>query len=165
MKLFTLFTSEERAIAHLRAERSRIAATVRRVANQQEWGVRVALAAPRTAGDRARNTDRRGETGAQFLARKKTDRAMVTELAARAAETVDELFDRLTARASISKRRPANELPAGSGGRLLLDAAFLVPRSKAKSFASAVAREARTLGRSGYAVRMNGPWPAYSFVE
>ncbi|HMD36934.1 MAG TPA: GvpL/GvpF family gas vesicle protein, partial [Vicinamibacterales bacterium] len=88
MKLFTLFTSEERAIAHLRAERSRIAATVRRVANQQEWGVRVALAAPRTAGDRARNTDRRGETGAQFLARKKTDRAMVTELAARAAETV-----------------------------------------------------------------------------
>src|SRR5229473_2309652 len=41
MKLFTIFTSDDRAIAHVRAERQRIAAAVKRVANHQEWGVRV----------------------------------------------------------------------------------------------------------------------------
>jgi hypothetical protein len=162
MKVFTLFSSEERAVVHLRAERSRIAATVRRVANQQEWGIRVALTG--SPGARPRKAVRRSETGTQFLARKRVDRDMAAELSERAAETVDGLFDRLTSRASIARRRPASDLSAG-GGRLLLDAAFLVPRSKAKSFKSAVAREARALGRSGYAVRMNGPWPAYSFVE
>jgi len=161
MKVFTLFSSEERAIVHLRAERSRIAATVKRVANQQEWGVRVALTG---AGAHPRKAVRRSETGTQFLARKRADRNLTAELSERAAETVDALFDRLTSRASIARRRPAGD-PSGGGGRLLLDAAFLVPRSKAKSFESAVAREARALGRSGYAVRMNGPWPAYSFVE
>jgi hypothetical protein len=163
MKLFTLFTSDERAAAHLRAARSRIAATVKRVANQQEWGVRVALSPPR-AGASPRHARRRAESGAQFLARKKADRDTVTELAARAGETVDALFDRLTARATVSKRRPSGDVSA-AGGRLLLDAAFLVPRSRAASFGSAVAREARALGRSGYAVMMNGPWPPYSFVE
>ena len=166
MKLFTLFTSEERAIGHLRAERSRIAATARRVANHQEWGVRVALRAlpAARAAAPARAPGRQSESGTQFLSRKKADRDVATELAARAGETVDALFDRLTARASVSTRRPANELQGG-GGRLLLDAAFLVQRSRAKSFGSAVAREARTLGRSGYAVTMNGPWPPYSFVD
>jgi len=163
MKLFTLFTTEERALAHLRAERSRIAATVKRVAHHQEWGVRVVLTSPPAAAA-ARKPVRGAESGAQFLARKKADRDVATELAARAGETVDSLFDRLTARAAASKRRPPAELSTG-GGRLLLDAAFLVPRSKAKPFASAVGREARTLGRAGYAVTMNGPWPPYSFVQ
>src|SRR5689334_8625125 len=43
MKLFTIFTSDERALAHVRGARARIAAAVGRVANQQEWGVRVIL--------------------------------------------------------------------------------------------------------------------------
>jgi hypothetical protein len=151
MKLFTLFTSEERALAHLRAERKRIASTVRRVANQQEWGVRLALgAARRAAASRARKRTGRAETGAQFLARKKADRDTAADRAAHAIETADRLFDRLTARASISKRRPATELSAAGGG-LLLDAAFLVPRAKAKSFGSAVARGtlARPVGLCG----------------
>jgi len=48
---------------------------------------------------------------------------------------------------------------------LLLDAAFLVPRSRAKSFQSLMAREAKALGRHGYGVTLTGPWPPYSFVQ
>src|SRR4051794_29862192 len=41
MKLFTIFTSDQRALEHVRAQRAQIAGLVKRVANQQEWGVRV----------------------------------------------------------------------------------------------------------------------------
>jgi len=50
MKLFTIFTGDERAVAHVRAERARIAGVVRRVSNHQEWGVRVVLDRARAAG-------------------------------------------------------------------------------------------------------------------
>src|SRR3954471_13076126 len=41
MKLFTIFTTDERALEHVRRERRRVGATARRVANHHEWGVRV----------------------------------------------------------------------------------------------------------------------------
>ena len=43
MKLFTIFTSDARALEHIAAQRMRIAALVKRVGNHQEWGVRVVL--------------------------------------------------------------------------------------------------------------------------
>lgn len=165
MKLFTLFTSDARALAHLRAERRRIDATVKRVTNHQEWGVRVVLDRPPAATRRsAAPVSAAPASGISYLKHKKAQRDFSTELSARAGETVDTLFNRLSARATLSKRRSPNELTVGSG-RLLLDAAFLVPRSKSKGFAAAVAREAKTLSRGGYAVTMNGPWPPYSFVQ
>jgi len=58
----------------------------------------------------------------------------------------------------------ASELPA-QGGSLLLDGAFLVPRSRAMGFRALVSREARRLSRFGYQVTMSGPWPPYTFVK
>src|SRR5947207_6816428 len=43
MKLFTIFTSDARALEHVSAQRAHIDAVVKRVANHQEWGVRVVL--------------------------------------------------------------------------------------------------------------------------
>ena len=48
---------------------------------------------------------------------------------------------------------------------LLLDAAFLVPRSRTASFRGSAAKEARTLAPHGYTVTLTGPWPPYSFVQ
>jgi hypothetical protein len=54
MKLFTIFTNDERALEHLRGERARIDAVLKRVANRREWGVRVVLDRARaTVGKRA----------------------------------------------------------------------------------------------------------------
>ena len=51
------------------------------------------------------------------------------------------------------------------GGPLLLDAAFLVPRTRATSFQALAARESRALARHGYTLTFSGPWPPYSFVQ
>ena len=46
MKLFTIFTSDDRALEQVRGDRRRVDAIVKRVANQIEWGVRVTLVRP-----------------------------------------------------------------------------------------------------------------------
>jgi hypothetical protein len=162
MKLFTIFGSDGRALAHVRKERTRIVAVVKRVRNHQEWGVRVALDRPRPTGNKPlRSPD---TSGTAYLTRKKAQRDAAVERAEHARETVAGLYDRLSARSTDATRRSAGELPMASGP-LLLDAAFLVPRSRAKAFQALVAREARRLAGRGYGLTLSGPWPPYSFVQ
>lgn len=164
MKLFTIFTSDERALDHLRAERARIDALVTRVADQAEWGVRVLLdrAAARAAATYKPAASGRNN-GLAYLAKKKARRDAAAELATRARETVADLYDRLSARSRSARRRAPSDLP--ERGSLLLDAAFLVPRSKSATFRRLAASEARALAPHGYRVTMSGPWPPYSFVH
>ena len=165
MKLFTIFTSDERAIEHVRAERRRIAALVKRVANHQEWGVRVVIDRNRGAAAAAKKKAAPARrSGIAYLAQKKAQRDSVKELAANARETVAALYDRLAAKSRLAKRRLASELPA-QGGPLLLDAAFLVPRTRSVSFQALASRESRALARHGYGLTLTGPWPPYSFVQ
>jgi hypothetical protein len=164
MKLFTIFTSDDRAIDHVRGQRARVRALVTRVAHHQEWGVRVALDRTRAAAALSKKPAAGGATGASYLAGKKAQRDASKELASRARETVAGLFDRLSAASGDAKRRTASDLPA-HGGPLLLDAAFLVPRARGSAFGKRVAREARTLARQGYDLTITGPWPPYTFVQ
>jgi len=163
MKLFTIFKSDERAFEDVRSQRARIAALVKRVANQQEWGIRVVLDRARAAAAPKASTAA-ARTGASYLAQKKAQRDAAKELASRARDTVAAVFDRLAARASDAKRRSASELPAQSGP-LLLDAAFLVPRARAATFKTLAARESKALARHGYGLTLSGPWPPYTFVQ
>jgi hypothetical protein len=166
MKLFTIFTTDDRAVEHVRAEHRRIATVVKRVANHQEWGVRVVRDRDRAvaAAPKKRTGPAGGRSGVAYLTRKKAQRDAVVELAAHARETVAALYDRLATRSRLAKRRLASELPV-QGGPLLLDAAFLVPRARAASFQALAAREARALARHGYGLTFSGPWPPYSFVQ
>jgi hypothetical protein len=142
----------------------RIAGLVKRVANQQEWGIRVVLDRTLAAAAPKKRTAAARNTGASYLAQKKAQRDASKELASRARDTVASLFDRLAARASDAKRRSASELPA-QGGPLLLDAAFLVPRARAAVFKTLAARESKALARQGYGLTFSGPWPPYTFVQ
>jgi hypothetical protein len=163
MKLFTIFTADERALEHMQAQRARIAGFVKRVANHQEWGVRVVLDRTLAAAATPHKKPNAG-TGVSYLAQKKAQRDSVKELASRARETVAALFDRLAARSGDAKRRAASEMPA-QGGPLLLDAAFLVPRARAATFKALAARESKALARQGYGLSISGPWPPYTFVQ
>jgi hypothetical protein len=164
MKLFTIFTSDDRAIANMQAQSSRIAALVKRVANHQEWGVRVAMDRSRAAAAVSKRASTGAVTGASYLAHKKAQRDTSRELASSARETVAGLFDRLATGSRDAKRRAASELPAQTGP-LLLDAAFLVPRARASRFRKSAAREAKLLARQGYDLTLTGPWPPYTFVQ
>jgi len=179
-KLFTIFANDSRAIAHVRGQQAQLRAIVRRVANQDEWSVRLVQVRPRSVPLRS-GTARRGagklqnetpgdgpgtdlRTGAAYLAHKKARRDEAAERAGRARETARGLFGRIAARAKLAKRRTAGELPA-DGGSLLLDAAFLVPRARTAGFRAMAAREARTLAQRGYGLTLTGPWPPYTFVQ
>jgi hypothetical protein len=165
MKLFTMFTTDERAVEHIRAERPRIVSLLKRLSNQHEWGVRVVLDRSRAVKAHTPRTRAAAPaSGLAYLALKKAQRDSARELAERAQETVADLYDRLASKARVAKRRGANELPA-QGGPLLLDAAFLVPRSRTASFRALAAREAKSLAPHGYDVTLTGPWPPYSFVQ
>src|SRR6266481_4494312 len=99
MKLFTIFTSDERARAHVLGERARIRAAAKRVANHQEWGVRVIRDRARAVTARtatkhaaARSTSASAPaSGIAYLARKKAQRDANAELAEHAREMVAEL--------------------------------------------------------------------------
>lgn len=167
VKLFTIFTSDDRALDDVRRNRRRIDALVKRVAGHDEFGIRVVLDRRKAAARqraRAATASRGAAAGLAYLARKKAQRDQALELASRARETVADLFDRLSRRARLARRRTASELPVANGP-LLLDAAFLVPRTKAHAFRSEVARETRALAKHGYGITLTGPWPPYTFVQ
>jgi hypothetical protein len=137
---------------------------VKRVANHQEWGVRVVLDRTRAAPPRAASTPRRAASGVVYLTHKKAQRDAAAKLATSAREAVAALYDRLSAQARDARRRTASELPI-EDGPLLLEAAFLVPRGRAAAFQTLTAREAKALGRQGYRLTVTGPWPPYTFVK
>lgn len=162
MKLFTIFKTDDRALEDLGSRRPQITSTLERVAEQEEWGVRIVLkGAPvaRTSRRRAGAAD-----GASYLERKRHQRRAAVELVTRAREVGGEVFDRLASVANQSHRRAAGELPA-SNGALLVDAVFLVPRSRSKKFQTTAGREAARLAPDGYELTLTGPWPAYSFMN
>jgi hypothetical protein len=165
MKLFTIFTTDDRALEHVQGEAPRIETLLRRVANHHEWGVRVMLdraraaAAPAVARGRSAIASGRG-----YLAEKKAQRDEAAELARHARDTVADLYDRLAKQADRAKRRTASELPV-RGGPLVLDAAFLVPTTRTRRFRGLAAREARALARRGYRLTLSGPWPPYNFIQ
>jgi len=164
MKLFTIFTSDDRALEQVRDDRRRVDAAVKRVANHLEWGVRVTHVRSAVKPVARRAAVPKSASGASYLSRKKAQRDAALELAERAQEAMATLYDRLADRSRLGRRRSASELPI-DGGPLLLDAAFLVPRSRSTGFRSLVTREARRLGRLGYHVTLTGPWPPYTFVK
>jgi hypothetical protein len=179
MKLFTLFASDARALEHVHAQHGQIATLVKRVAHHQEWGVRVVRRRPAAAAPSKESSA--ASSGVAYLAHKKAQRAALLEPSAHEllepsarellepsararGPTLDTLYDRLAARAGLAKRRPTDE-PRISGARLVLDAAFLVPRAQAASFEALASCESRRFARQGYRVMLSGPWPPYSFMQ
>jgi len=160
MKLFTIFKDDDRATANFRAQGEVVDAAIKRVRDRIELGVRVTLDGARAQAP----PPRRASTGAAYLAGKKSQRDRAVELARNAREVVAELYDQLSTVASDAMRRPASELPI-KGGPLLLDAAFLVPRTATVRFRKVVEGRAKELEPDGYRIALTGPWPPYSFVR
>jgi hypothetical protein len=171
MKLLTIFNSDARAVGQVLRSRRRVDALLRRVAGHLEWGVRITLKAPTVSkqmrtGQRPRprtGADARG-AGARYLSLKRAQREAETERAHHGSRTLNDVYDHLSAQSTRAKRRSSSELPL-QDGPLLLDAAFLVPRSRMRAFRSAVKREGTRLGRLGYQLVLTGPWPPYTFVK
>jgi hypothetical protein len=165
MKLFTLFRSDTRALEHVAKRRKRIDRLVERIEGREEWGLRVLLdetAALRRARDEAQAVAP-GAPGAAFLLRKKKEHDLAREVIEHARDRADGLFELLAVQADDARRRPPP--PGEAGKRVLLDAAFLLQRKKAKAFQTKVRAEAKKLAGRDYQLTLTGPWPAYTFVS
>ncbi len=166
MKLFTLFASDERAAAHVHESRARLDRVLDRVDGQVEWGVRVRLddaRAREVLAAEARETAGGRSAGTAFLLRKKLEQDASRELAGRLRSEMDAVFAELAEGASEAVRREPVAAPE-SGGRLLLDAAFLVPRERSADFEAIVERCAARLAPRACDVTLTGPWPPYNFI-
>jgi hypothetical protein len=181
MQLFTLFTSDDRVIEHVRADRRRIARILKRIDRKVEWGLRLTwdektarekverkhAGLPRRSRDSS--AEARGakaeaaKAGVAYLARKRdildVNRAQLTDARAEAGR----VYKAIAREATEALRRTSLER-AAPGSRLLLDAAFLVPATKAAAFRAALRKHTRALSGSGVAVSLTGPWPPYNFI-
>ena len=161
MKLFTMFSSDARAIDEMRSRRREILTVVKRIAGCEEWGVRVT----RTAADDAprRSGSVKPPSGTAFLAAKKQVRDASRERARAATEAADSAYTRLSSIARDARRR--DDAPQGAAAPPLLDAAFLVPAGRRTRFKAAARRLAAAGAKAGTEITVTGPWPAYNFVQ
>jgi hypothetical protein len=159
MKLFTMFSSQERAVDDVRARRRAIQTILKRIAGCEEWGVRMirtaAVSAP--AGGQPEPA-----TGIAFLASKKDARDRAREAMLTRSAAVERAFSALAAIARDARRR--DDAPDGAAPPLL-DAAFLVPVAHRARFKAAVKRLAAEAQNAGAVTTLTGPWPAYYFVQ
>jgi hypothetical protein len=167
MKLFTIFSSDDRAADHVRKMKRGLDRVVARIAGCEEWGLRILFDESRAAkakGVQAKKAAARAPvTGTSFLLGKKAHEESRRRLTSEAKGEVDELFVRLekTATRAIRRPPPTREL----AGQVLLDSVFLVTEKRVEKFKSTVAASAKELAKEGYHVTLTGPWPAYSFIE
>ena len=163
MQLFALFTSDDRAIEHIAADRRRLMRILSRIEGRVEWGIRVTWKGRQRGADPG-TTDRRGLTpGMAYLARKRDALDAARVRLRRASAGAARVYRALGREASAARRRTEVE-QATPGSRVVLDAAFLVPAGRARAFRAAVRRHARPLERLDLAVSLTGPWPAYNFI-
>jgi hypothetical protein len=161
MKLFTMFSSGQRAIDQTRSRQRDIQAIMRRIAGCEEWGVRMT----RTSGlaPARRAPADRPSSGAAFLAAKKEARDLAREAVLAAADAADRAFTTLASIARDARRR--EDAPEGAAAPPVLDAAFLVPANRRARFKAAARRLATDSVKAGAEITLSGPWPAYNFVE
>ena len=165
MKLFTIFSTDERALAHIARLRPGLGRIVKAVAGREEWGVRIRLDAGEARArvrERAAKVSGDASSGTRFLLIKKQEQQAVRDALEQGRSGVDSAYETLASLADDARRRPPD---AGEvGARLVLDAAFLVAPARLPRFKAAAKKAAHGLSRHGYALTLSGPWPPYNFV-
>ena len=159
MKLFTMFSTRERAVADLASRRAEIVAVLERVRGCQEWGVRVThKASPSVARGRVLQG---APTGTAFLAAKRRVRDEARKRVLETSTAAESAFATLTllARSAVRREAPPDALSAP-----LVDAAFLVTSASRARFRAAAKRSAAACRRVGAELVLTGPWPPYNFV-
>ena len=158
-KLFTLFSSLDKAIGDVASRRASVARTMKRIAGCDEWGVRVtrrpdaAVAVKHVAS---------GMTGVEFLAVRKAMRDATANARSRTATAADTAYRALARHAREANARERRPEPGTNPP--ILEAAFLVPRAARSKFKAEASRQAAACDSAGADLAVTGPWPAYNFV-
>ena len=158
MKLFTMFSTIDRAVADVAARSTAVQRTMRHIAGAEEWGIRVfirpAKSPVKSAGP--------ATSGAQFLRARQETRTAIATARAVTADAAERAFARLRRHSRDAHVREARAEPGTNPP--VLDAAFLVTLVARPRFKAEARRQASALAAAGAELVMTGPWPAYHFV-
>jgi hypothetical protein len=161
MKLFTMFSSLDKALEDIGRRRAAIERAMRRIAGCEEWGIRVTRV-PGAAAPAPTGNGSRPKSGAAFLAARKQARDAAAAGRAGAVAGAEQAYERLRRRARDAHRRERGGEPGTNPP--ILEAAFLVPAGKRTSFKAEARRQAAAVAAAGAEMTLTGPWPAYNFV-
>jgi hypothetical protein len=161
LRLATVCTDDDAALARLRELRDRAAPLLDRLDGRIEWGVKVFAMSPADARPQPAVVGAR--SGTEYL-RVRREQAAERERASAAAGSQAESVYRELAGAAVAGRRhrPQDPQLSGRSEPMLLNAAFLVDRNRSAEFAALAGRLADD--RGSIRVEVTGPWPPYSFA-
>lgn len=167
LRLATVFRDDSAVRAMLEDRADGFRRVLERLSGRVEWGVKVyALPDAGSADDGGDGGGRpvKPASGRDYL-RQRHRRVMARESASQRAERFAErLHTTLSAHAEAARLHPPQRAALSDvPGTNVLNAAYLVPRSRSEEFVALV-EEARSR-EPGTEVRVTGPWAAYSFLE
>jgi hypothetical protein len=162
MKLFTMFSTPERARAEVIARRQQLEGVAKRIHRSEEWGVRIARNRTSASVAPLEPVPERAGSGSAFLAAKKRARDAARQQSNAATAAAEHAVKVL---GGLAKHIRRHVPPEAATAPPLLDVAFLVPTSRRVRFKKAAHREAERCVRAGATLTLTGPWPAYNFVH
>ncbi len=167
----TLFSSLKSLEAFVRRHRDALSQFLNRVADQQEWSVKGRLdrrraraeLVPACAGP-VRSMTSRAHLGSRYLQEKRDRAAVERGLNSQIEQICNSMARNLAAAASDYRERPVlSSTGSGRDTEIILNWAFLVPRSSTAIFRAQVQKANSELGHFGLTFDLTGPWPPYSF--
>jgi hypothetical protein len=157
LKLFTLFSSDEKAREHVRGRLATLKRMFASLRGLEEWGVRI------VAGEREAESAATMSSGRDYLQTKK-------KLHARGAgpsrATIRAANGALTSLGRIAAKTRKDAFPPPGGGRpYVTGASFLVKTKRRGVWRKQAAKVGAALAAAGHRLEMSGPWPPYHFVS
>ncbi|MFC8343684.1 GvpL/GvpF family gas vesicle protein [Streptomyces sp. NPDC057280] len=160
LRLATVFRDDSGVRTMLQAREADFRRTLDRLEGRVEWGVKLyADERPADAGAPAAKP----ATGRDYLRQRRSSVRAHEDLWQRAEEFATRLHETLSAVAEDARLHPPqNAALSGTAGRNVLNAAYLVPRSRSEEFVELVDRTKDET--TDFRVELTGPWAAYSFA-
>jgi len=164
LRLFTLFSGDERARQQLARGGSKIRALFARLRGLEEWGIRITAASRPQSAPQTRFAKREGagSSGRSYLESKKR---LNDGGGPPSAATKRQVNAALTAMQKIAVRTRKEAFPPASRGRpYVTGASFLVRAQRRGAWKKKVRQLASVLGKQEHRLEMSGPWPPYHFT-
>ena len=163
VKLFTLFSQDERARRHLAGRGSKVRKMFERLRGLEEWGVRI------TASNRPPAVRRPGLSGTaapvsgrsylEVKKRLKDDDGAPSSATRREVSAAMKALGKLAA-----KSRAEDFPPPGRGRPYVTGASFLVKARRRAAWKKRVSQLTASLAKQNHRLEVSGPWPPYHFV-
>ena len=160
LKLFTLFSRDERAGTQLAGRGSTVRNLFARVRGLEEWGVRITASSVRKPVVSARKTE--PASGRAYL---ETKKQMKDDGGAPSPAARREVGAALAALGKLAaKVRKEDFPPPGRGRQYVAGASFLVKAQRRAAWKKRVSQLAAALGKQDHRLEVSGPWPPYHFT-